>query len=192
VSPGEQAEGEEWYSFDYGNAHFVMLNDSNATEPLVQQADWMREDLKQVDRAKTPWIFVVHHKPSYSCSNHGSDQELRSTWQPVFDEFKVDFVLSGHDHNYERSVPIRGFQADGITGQEAQSGANKVPVNESGTLYVVAAGAGAPLYASGSCAHTYLSESVRNYVIMDVDGRTVNYRAMRLDGTELESFTYTK
>jgi acid phosphatase type 7 len=193
LSPGELAQGEEWYSFDYGNAHFVALDDSSGgSGTLAAQRDWLKSDLAKVDRTKTPWIFVMHHKPAYSCSNHGSNAQVRAMWQPVYDEFKVDFVLNGHDHNYERSVPIRGFQADGVEGQKAASGPNEVPVAESGTLYVVSGGAGAPLYGSGTCYHTYYSEKTRNYSVFDIDGRTLSYRALRLDGSVLDEFTYTK
>jgi acid phosphatase type 7 len=193
LSPGERAEGEEWYSFDYGNAHFVMLDDSSVTQStLVAQRDWMKADLAKIDRNQTPWIFVMHHKPTYTCSKHDSELGLRALWQPVFDEFKVDFVLNGHNHNYERSVPIRGFQADGVEGQKAASGPNEVPISESGTLYVVSGGAGAPLYSANTCYHTYRSEKTRNYVVFDIDGRTLKYRALRLDGSVLDEFTYTK
>jgi len=56
----------------------------------------------------------------------------------------------------------------------------------------VAGGAGAPLYRSGVCGHTHRSESTRSYVVLDIDGRTLRYRAMRLDGSVIESFEYTK
>ncbi|MBI4954444.1 MAG: metallophosphoesterase family protein [Myxococcales bacterium] len=193
VSPGELAQGEEWYSFDYGNAHFVALNDTPAATATGQpQVDWLRADLAAVDRQKTPWIFAMHHRPTYSCGgSHGSDVALRSVYQPIFDQYRVDVVFSGHDHFYERSVPIRGMQ--GTEGQIAASGPNAVPVSESGTLYVVAAGAGAPLYGvDTSCYFVHTGESERNFVIVTVQDRTLQYRALRLNGTLLDQFDYTK
>ena len=195
VSQGESAGGEEWYSFDYGNAHFVMLNDTSAsTDTITAEGDWMKADLAKVDRQKVPWVFVVHHKPTYSsASAHGSDLTLRSAWQPIFDQYKVDIVFNGHDHDYERSKPIRGFQSGGQQGQVASgSGANGAPQNENGTVYVVAAGAGAPLYSVDGDYFTQVSEKTRNFVIVEIDGRTMHYKAMRLDGSQLDSFDYTK
>jgi hypothetical protein len=164
---------------------------------LTQQADFMREDVKKVDRTKTPWLIASFHKAPYTCgSKHQSDSDKpRSTWQPVFDELKVDLVLTGHVHNYQRSVPIRGFKAGTTEGVEATSGPKKVPLNESGTVYVVTGGAGAALYDTDpatSCAFSYLTEKVNNYLVLEIENRTLRYRALRLDGTELDSFEYTK
>ncbi len=195
VSQGESAQGEEWYSFDYGNAHFVMLNDTSAsTDTITSESAWMKADLAKLDKQKTPWIFVVHHKPTYSsASAHGSDTTLRAQWQPIFDQYKVDIVFNGHDHDYERSKPIRGFQAGGQQGQVASgSGANGAPAGENGTVYVVAAGAGAPLYSVNGDYFTQTSESTRNYVVVDISGRTLKYTAKRLDDSVLDSFNYTK
>jgi Icc-related predicted phosphoesterase len=195
VSPGELAQGEQWYSFDYANAHFMML-DTEANK-LDAQADWMREDVKKIDRQKTPWLIAVFHKAPYTCgSKHQSDSVApRATWQPVFDELKVDLVLTGHVHNYQRSVPIRGFKPGTTEGVEAASGPNKAPVAESGTVYVVSGGAGADLYGvdpASNCAFSYFTEKTHHYVIIDIADRTMKYRAYRLDGSELDSFDYTK
>jgi 3',5'-cyclic AMP phosphodiesterase CpdA len=193
LTDGEAAQGEEWYSFSYGNAHFVMLNDSPADSALgAAQKGWLEADLKAVDRTATPWIIVTHHRPMYSCGGaHGSDTDLRVAWQPILDQYEVDIVFAGHDHLYERSRPVRGLM--GIDGQLAQEGPNGAPVNQSGTVYVVSAGAGAPLYgADPSCNHTYVTESVRNYTIVEIEGRTLRFKAFRLEGSELDSFEITK
>jgi len=190
---GELLNGEEWWSFDYGNVHIVGLNDSPEINAISQpQRQWLEADLAAVDRETTPWVFVVHHKPTYSCGgSHGSNLDIRSAWQPIFDRFQVDIVFAGHDHLYERSKPIRGLQ--GVEGQLAEAGVNGTPVDQSGTLYVVAAGAGAPLYgADDQCFHTEVAESTRNYVIVDIQDRTLEYTAYRLNGTVLDSFSYSK
>jgi hypothetical protein len=193
LSPEEKAQGEEWWSFDYGNAHFIGLNDTpDATALGSAQKSWLEADLAKIDRKKTPWVFAMHHRPSYSCGgSHGSDLNLRAQWQPLFDKYKVDMVFTGHDHLYERSKPIRGLMgSDGIV---AEAGTNGAPVKESGTVFVVAAGAGAPLYtAKSSCAHTQITESVRNFVIVDIADRKMKYAAYRLDGTTLDQFEYSK
>lgn len=113
----------------------------------------------------------------------------------MFDELKVDLVLTGHVHSYQRSVPIRGFKTGTTEGVEATSGPKKVPVAESGTVYVVSAGAGGDLYdadPASSCAFSYITEKVNHYLVLEVENRTLRFRAIRLDGTELDSFEYTK
>ena len=194
--PGEMGFGKEWYSLDYGNLHLVVLNDSVVSDGTIggAEADWLSADLAAVDRGVTPWVVVAHHQPAYSCASaHGSNHTLRAAWQPIFDQFKVDFVFSGHDHDYERSRPIRDFQSGSDTGVVAAMGANGVPVDESGTVYIVAAGAGAPLYGVDlSCYHTLAAESIYNYSIVEIDGRTLRFTAYRLDNSVIDSFEYSK
>ncbi len=194
ASPGEVADsdGEEWYSFDYSNAHFVMLDDQPKGSDLDSETAWLKDNLSKVDRTKTPWVFAVHHKPLYTASNHSPDMDTRKAWQPLYDQYKVDFVLNGHNHLYERSLPIRGFSPGTENGALAQADGSGAPVKGSGTIYLVAGGAGAPLYGTGTDYFTAKTEKTRNYVIIDIDGRTLKYRAMRPDGSEIESFSYTK
>lgn len=202
VSQGESAQGEEWYSFDYANAHFVVVNSESPSSALATQRDWMRADLEKVDRAKTPWIFVAFHTPAYSCSStHEGDQKpIREAWQPVFDEFSVDFVLTGHVHNYQRSFPMRGFQTGSTEGQVAAKGANDIPIIDgagkpSGTVYLVSAGAGGDLYdvkSASSCYFASKAEKTNNWALFAIDGKSVEYTAYKLDGTVMDQLTFTK
>lgn len=199
-SPSEQAEGEEWYSFDYGNAHFVVLNDSVGDTAVISgsQAQWLRQDLARVDRTRTPWLFAVHHRPFYTCrSNHAPYLEARAGWQPIFDEYAVDVVFTGHNHVYERSRPIRGLEGgEGVVAQTTPDGR---PVYDgagrpSGTVYVVAAGVGAELYdVSTDCPTTLTALRQRPYVVVEIDHRTLRYTAYdAMDGSVIDSFTVTK
>jgi len=194
VSPGEVADsgGGEWYAFSYGNAHFLMLDDQPTGSDLDHETAWLKADLSKLDRHATPWVFAVHHKPMYTASAHPPDMQARQAWQPVFDQYKVDFVLNGHNHVYERSLPIRGFRPGGEIGALAKADESGAPVDGSGTIYVVAGGAGAPLYDVGHAYFSARAEKTRNYVVFDIDGRTLTYRSMRPDGSRIESFTYSK
>lgn len=200
LDDGETANGEEWYSFDYGNAHFVMLNDTVDDDAVIAgaQADWLRADLQSVDRAMQPWIFVSHHRGFYTCgSTHSPDGALRAAWQPIFDEFAVDMVLTGHNHVYERSRPIRGLSGgEGVVAAEGERGAPTydpagVP---SGTVYVVAAGVGAELYpVSTDCPTSFVGVPVRPYAIVEIEDRTLTYTAYdALTGAVIDSFALTK
>lgn len=194
VSAGEAGEGEQWYSFDYGNAHFAVLDDQADSAVIAgEEATWLRADLTAVDRAVTPWIFVVHHMPMYTSSTvHAPDLGLRAAWQPIYDEFSVDFVLNGHNHGYERSVPVRGFST-GTDGVIQPTGTNGIPVAANGTVYIVSGGSGAPLYAvEPATPYTVFSESTYHYVILEIEGKTLRYHAYRLDGTDLDVFEYTR
>jgi hypothetical protein len=73
--------------------------------------------------ASVDWIIVAMHQcaASSSATGNGSDLGIRAEWLPLFDRYEVDLVLSGHDHDYERSFPVRG--ADRDAGHEASTGA---------------------------------------------------------------------
>jgi hypothetical protein len=124
ASTGEVGDGEQWYSFDYGPVHVVVLDDSVSSTVIEgAEADWLESDLAAVDRTETPWVFVAHHKPLYTCgSNHGPSLSSRAAWQPIYDAHGVDMVFTGHNHAYERTVPIRGLS--GGEGVAAGRGAN--------------------------------------------------------------------
>jgi Purple acid Phosphatase, N-terminal domain/Calcineurin-like phosphoesterase len=69
------------------------------------------------------WIIVQMHQCacSSSATGNGSDLGIRQQWLPLFDRYQVDLVLNGHDHDYERSFPVRGADAD--VGHDAATGA---------------------------------------------------------------------
>lgn len=199
ASPGEIGQGEDWYSFDYGNAHFVVLNDTVTRSSVIggEEATWLEADLMAVDRTTTPWVFVTHHQPMYTCTaGRPPDTALRAAWQTIFDRYHVDMVFNGHNHEYERSAPIFGFDSGG--GHVASEGASGVPVISagvpSGTIYMVAAGAGAPLYSVNTdCPETREAQSVRVYLTVSIDDRTLHLTAYdSLTDSMIDEITYTK
>jgi 3',5'-cyclic AMP phosphodiesterase CpdA len=93
---------ERWYSFDWGDVHFVALD----TEQIgATQAEWLEADLRATDR---PWKIVYLHKPPFSSGRHGPNKKLRRLFVPIFEQHGVQLVLAGHDHHYERTRPIGG------------------------------------------------------------------------------------
>ena len=88
------------------------------------QTAWLRRTLAaaRADRS-VDWIIVQMHQDSCSSSatGNGSDLGIREEWLPLFDEYQVDLVLCGHDHDYERSFPVRGY--DSMVGTEVATGA---------------------------------------------------------------------
>lgn len=195
--PGERANGEEWYSFTYGNAFFLMLNDTVASTSAITegQVNFMRRELSRLDRSKIRWIFVGHHKPLYTCqSRHSPNMTGRIAWQPVIDEFGIDIVFSGHNHAYERSKAIRGINA---TAEPVTVGGS-LPTYEglkpSGTLYVTAAGLGPELYPVGTdCPTSHTAQSLRSYVTVEIQGDRLSYVAKEVHtGEILDQFELNK
>jgi 3',5'-cyclic AMP phosphodiesterase CpdA len=88
------------------------------------QTRWLESTLAAASRDDAiDWIIVQMHQDALSSSKNGngSDKGIREAWLPLFDQYGVDLVLCGHDHDYERSWPVRGCNHD--TGRDAASGA---------------------------------------------------------------------
>jgi hypothetical protein len=87
------------------------------------QTAWLERTLAagRGDRS-VDWIIVQMHQCAASSSDgNGSDLGIREQWLPLFDRYQVDLVLTGHDHSYERSFPVRGADTD--AGREVATGA---------------------------------------------------------------------
>jgi predicted secreted protein len=88
------------------------------------QTAWLERTLAAARRDESvDWIIVQMHQcaASSSSTGNGSDLGIRQEWLPLFDRYQVDLVLNGHDHDYERSFPVRGADTD--AGREVATGA---------------------------------------------------------------------
>jgi hypothetical protein len=89
-----------------------------------EQTRWLEETLRRAAEDKDiDWIVVQMHQDALTSSKtgNGSDKGIREAWLPLFDRYGVDLVLCGHDHDYERSYPVRGCNhhagMDAVTGE---------------------------------------------------------------------------
>ena len=165
---------EQWYSLNIGKSvHIVVLN--SEANPAGKQLQWLENDLKTHENYT--WKFVMFHRPSFSSSKHGCWTEGQQYWCPLFDKYRVDIVFSGHDHDYERSKPIN-YTASKTSPQNSYS---------KGTMYIVSAGLGAPLYTSGANWWTAYSQSIYHFVIVDIfSNGTLNLQAKDDSGTTFD------
>jgi hypothetical protein len=88
------------------------------------QTRWLEATLRAAAADRDiDWIVVQMHQDALSSSakGNGSDKGIREAWLPLFDRYDVDLVLRGHDHDYERSWPVRGLNRD--AGKDAATGA---------------------------------------------------------------------
>jgi acid phosphatase type 7 len=113
---------EKYYSFDYGNVHFISLDSYDSPRSVTgAMAMWLQQDLAA---NQLPWIVVYFHHPPYTKGSHDSDNtffldgelvDMRENIMPILENFGVDLVLSGHSHSYERSYLIDGHYDDSDT-----------------------------------------------------------------------------
>jgi hypothetical protein len=157
---------ERFYSFDYGPVHFVSLDTETAFQTIARrqaQLAWLDADLAATAQ---PWKVAFLHRPPYSAGqHHGSDLAVRAAFAPIFEARGVQLVISAHEHDYERTRPLRDHTPDGQA-----------------VTYLVTGGGGAPLYPSGTGTWTAFSASRHHYVRGVVADCVMSLSAVALDG----------
>lgn len=124
----------------------IYLNDKHRETPWPAQLTWLEDELA---RSSAVWKVVFAHHPVYSSGRHGSERDLMRALSPLFESYGVQLYINGHDHHYERTVPING------------------------TTYVTS-GNGAKLRRSGSSRWTAHASSQLGFTAFDVyDDRMV-------------------
>ena len=170
-----QPGNEEWFAIDYGPLLILALNDTVRSEDEIDSTQ--KAFIEQELAATTaPWRIAMHHQPAYStCTTHGSDLDVRAAWSPALENGGVQLVTAGHNHIYERSVPIRD-------GEEQADGA--------GTVYMVSGGAGAPLYEENEVEwFGAVANPIEHYVIADYGPDAAEFVVRDLDGNVIDQFT---
>lgn len=154
------------YSFDYGDAHFTILNtESN----ILGQTEWLRQDLLSTDK---PWKIVATHRPVYGGNSYSKVLE----WAKVFDEFGVDLVLQGHNHEYSRSYPVYG---------------GEVTVPGQGTVYVTINTAGQKFNEKkkdGFYHAVHFQNGKQMFAGVTINGNNLTYQAYDVEGKLLDEF----
>jgi hypothetical protein len=140
---------ERWYSYDWGPLHVVVL-DTEKIGPVQQT--WLKEDLAA---NPSPFTVVVMHRPPYSSGSHGSSDAARDAFVPLFEQ-RVDLVLAGHDHDYERTQEMGGV------------------------TYIVTGGGGRGTRPVGKSEFTAVSARVAHFVHVSVDEEQM--RVVAIDG----------
>ena len=119
------------YSYDYGNAHFTVLNTNDLASMTLSQVRWMYNDLRSTDK---DWKIVYMHKSPYTLGKDGKWPDamfLRVVMVPLMTLCNVDLVISGHDHQYLRTKSMK---------------CGKVVPDGEGTTYVLCGTAGTKRY----------------------------------------------
>jgi predicted phosphodiesterase len=156
---GSPGSTKRYYSFDWGNTHFVALDSElyhgdRGSNP-EEQRDFLERDLATTRKR---WTVAFLHRSPYGSSRHGGDEKVREDLEPLFVKHGVDLVFSGHDHVYERTVPITGV------------------------TYVVSGGGGRRLYPAGNGELTASSVSAHHAVVVRVSGSRLLLETLEVGG----------
>lgn len=158
-APASSSGTQGYYSFDYGDAHILVLNNQIPYEVGSAQYNFAQSDLLNT---KKTWKIVVAHRPAYCAGGHGEDAGMKAMTAGIFEPARVDMVIAGHSHFYQHNV-----------------------VN--GIHHLVVGAAGAPLYNPGVASYTVKSVRDYNYAIVDVTPTSLHMAAYNDQGKELET-----
>ncbi|MEO8698913.1 MAG: metallophosphoesterase [Kofleriaceae bacterium] len=154
-------EPERYYSFDWGSVHFVAID---TTQRDSKQLTWLDEDLT---RNKLPWVIVFGHHPMYTNSLRGPQLWIRRAFSKILTDHKVDLVLTGHEHQYER------FRVNGVN-------------------YVVSGGGGGQLTRFYGESRALKQFTVHHFLAFEVGAETLEMRVIDIGGRELEKVELSK
>ena len=219
---GVPSNSEAYYSFDYGNIHFVAL-DSYIIENNVYrlfdlagpQVQWLKQDLASNTKK---WTIVYFHHPPYSMGSHNSDTELqmvkiRENIVPILEQYDVDLVLTGHSHSYERSKLMKGHFGmestfDPLVHHLSQSSGKyngttnsctyvkDSPSSHGGTVYIVSGSAGLTDYGqTGRFPHDamYFGNDLQGgSLILEIEANRLDGKWLYENGQVLDQFTIMK
>ena len=214
-SGGVASGTEAYYSFDYGNIHFICLNTGNTDRSppimtwLEAEMTWLEADLQANDKA---WVIAFWHDPPYSKGSHDSDSEaslirMRQNAVPILEQYGVDLVLTGHSHSYERSYFIDShyglsetftdaMKKDPGDGKETGDGAYRksdtVGAPNGGAVYAVAGSSGKR--GRGPLNHPAMVDGIYTWgsMVLDVNGNRLDAMFLESTGTILDNFTILK
>jgi len=163
---------EQWYTVDFGPLFVAALNDSVYDDDvLAEQAGFLDDALAATDAAVT---VVATHRPLWSSGSHGSNEDLQDAFGAVLADHGVDLVVVGHDHGYERTVPL--------------AGSAEVPSPQDGTVHITSGGGGAVLYGFTGDWFTEYYEASYHYVHVTIEADALELNAYRLDGSLMDTF----
>ncbi len=209
---GGMASGtEHYYSFDYGNIHFICLDSMTANRGSnADMAIWLQGDLAETTNR---WLIAYWHHPAYTKGSHNSDTatesiEMRQNILPILEAGGVDLVLAGHSHVYERSyfidghygpstnfntnsmivIPGDGRQTNGVGGYGKPRG---LPAHK-GTVYTVMGSSGATGGFIGTHPAMVVSLNNLGSLVLDVDGDRLDATFLRETGAINDTFTIFK
>jgi predicted MPP superfamily phosphohydrolase len=141
---------ERWYSVDIDSLHFIVLDTTSDISQGSEQYMWLEADLQS---ASQDFVVVVTHYPLLSTGQHGGSSDIDQILKPLFEEYHVDIVFSGHDHDYERS-------------------------SRNGIYYIVTGGGGADLYSQATTSkYSQVFKETHNFCTLFVNGGVVTVEA---------------
>ena len=159
------------YSFTYQNALFLMID---VTQPIEEQTKWIEDQLAS---SGEDWKFAVFHFPPYNSIEFY--QDIIDAWGPLFDQYHVDMVISGHFHYYLRTKPLNAGE---IVASPAE-----------GTIYLMSVGTTGKNKEMKPAEYAEVQFGADHlYQHVEIDGTTLRYTSYDVDGRLVDSLEISK
>jgi acid phosphatase type 7 len=207
------------YSYDYGDAHFLCLDSNIYVNPNNKSLqDWIEKDLNATDAA---WKFVVFHHPAFNIgAEHYTQQHMR-VLSPIFEKCGVTMTFHGHEHNYQRTMPLKFAPTDTKGADNVGTKARLVPGNftidsifdgktntkPNGVIYITTGAGGKHLYDPEMNTNTkswqhaednnvaYIARFVsdrHSLTVMDMDAKSLTLTQIDQWGAVIDTCKITK
>lgn len=163
-APTSPSGTQDYYSFDYGDMHVLVLNNEIDYDEGSPQYLFAQSDLSTTTKA---WKIVIAHKPAYCAGGHDENSKMKAMSEKVFEPNRVDMVISGHSHFYQHNL-----------------------VNS--IHHMVLGGAGAPTHAPRTASYTVKSARDYNYAIIDVSLSLLTMMVYNDKGRPLDTLSLHK
>ena len=196
---------EQYYSFDLQNIHFLALSTEVSFNVNSAQYKFVKDDLsKAASNPNIDWIIAYYHRPMYTLpSTHPAITSLRSIYHPLFEQYGVDLVLQGHNHNYQRTYPIKFNSVNpGHPIETSTNTTNYIDPNGGGQIFITVGTGGEDLYPfkdqkDSKKGNNYYVKQYIGFGILNVDitnnGRTLTGKFYaNNDGKIIDQFTIVK
>lgn len=154
-----------YWSFDYGPAHFAIIDQYTSYGPGSAQLTWLQNDLASTNK---PWKFICLHKPGWSAGGgHENNTSVQNYIQPLCVQYGVQILFAGHNHYYARAV-VNNIQ------------------------HITTGGGGAPLYQPNlNYPYIVAGASAYHFCKIEINNEILHFTAIKSTGEIIDTFTIT-
>lgn len=181
---------EYYYTFEYGNAQFFMIDSNKPLRPGSEQYEWLRKELAA---SKATWKFTCHHHPCFTSDENDYADLIQGNLKgrtppfgdrnaqnliPLYEEFGVDIAFNGHIHVYERTWPIFNMTIN----------------QQKGVRYITSGGGGGGLEQAAP-QRTWFSlhfKRAYHFCYATIHGSTIQFKAYDIEERLFDQFELTK
>ena len=163
-APESPSGTQEYYSFDYGDMHVLVLNNEVDYSEGSPQYRYAQYDLSSTSK---PWKVVIYHRPAYCAGGHGEDSKMITMSEKIFEPNHVDVVMNGHSHFFQHNL-VHGIH------------------------HMVLGSAGAPLYTLSTAPYVVKAAHDYSYGIIDVTPTSFNMMVYNDKGMLLDTLLLKK